>query len=89
MRRIDANKKEVTQEYLQELRFKDIIGTITAEEVKILHDNGVQSFAGGTIEPVRFAPKGLIPKYDQQFEEKLKKWKKKWAKIQKAAKKKL
>lgn len=46
--------KEVTKQYLDELRLKDTIGTLTADELKVLRGAGIKAFTDHSINSSMF-----------------------------------
>jgi hypothetical protein len=70
MKRIDKKKaKEITEEDIKAIQFRDICGTATKAELRILKDRGIESFMLGTVDTSGFFPKDLDPKIKKYHED--------------------
>jgi hypothetical protein len=60
VRKRNPNNIKVSPEFLEDLRFKDMVNTITPEELKILKAHGIKTFSDSS---TGFDPKKHTPKW--------------------------
>jgi hypothetical protein len=71
------NVDQLTEEQIREIKFKDLIGTASRQELEALRKLNIGSFMLHTVDTSGFFPKDLDPKVRQYHEKMAEKWRKK------------
>ena len=77
MKRKNFEKKQYSQEDIQNIKFRDLVGIATPQELEILQELGIGSFMLHTVDTSGFFPKNLDPKICEYHEKCAERWRKK------------